>query len=223
MVVIGWLAVSALLVVATGFTARAGWPAPAPRARRGDLGALYMLEAYLVLVVAMAAGFGGVRGLAHRLGFHFTSWRDLTLAPVLWLAALIVGGLLTALLAPLLGHGPSNSVALFGRARDPLFLALTVGTVVLLGPAAEEMLFRGALFGWLRGRTPAAAAAAISAATFAAAHLLPAAFPFLFVFGIAAAIMYERTGSTLNSFAMHACQNAFAVVVTLGLLGGHVG
>ena len=61
---------------------------------------------------------------------------------------------------------------------------------------------------------PLAAAAAISAAIFAGAHLIPPLFPYLFVFGLVAAVLYERTGSTLNTFLMHATQNTLAVAVT---------
>jgi membrane protease YdiL (CAAX protease family) len=42
--------------------------------------------------------------------------------------------------------------------------------------------------------------------------------PTLFVFGLGAAWIRERTGSTFNSFAMHATQNTFAVVATYLLL-----
>ena len=44
--------------------------------------------------------------------------------------------------------------------------------------------------------------------------------PLLFVFGLAATLVRARTGSTLNSFAMHATQNTMAVVATYALLSG---
>ena len=88
----------------------------------------------------------------------------------------------------------------------------------VIGPVCEELLFRGALYGWLRRRTPALVAIPLSAAVFAAAHLIVPLLPVLFVFGLGAAWIRERTGSTLNSFAMHATQNTFAVAVTYLLL-----
>jgi membrane protease YdiL (CAAX protease family) len=38
------------------------------------------------------------------------------------------------------------------------------------------------------------------------------------VFGLGAGWMRERTGSTLNSFAMHVTQNTFAVALTYVVL-----
>lgn len=214
-VVVGWLVGAAAVVAATRLVAHQKGGLDRP----GDLAAVYMLEAYLILLAALGVGFGGTAGLRDRLGFRFSGWRDLALAPLVWIAVLVVGGGVTYLLRPLTGTGTPNTVRLFSSARDPGFLGITVATVVLLAPAAEEMLFRGALFGWLRGRIPLVVAAVVSAAIFAGAHLSLAAFVYLFVFGLAAAAVYQRTGSTLNSFLMHACQNALAVAVTLATLG----
>ena len=113
-----------------------------------------------------------------------------------------------------MGFPESNTDQLLGTSFDPLFVGIIVPTVCLLGPACEEMLFRGALYGWLRRRVPLGLAIPVTAAVFAGAHLLPALLPALFMFGIATAMMREWTGSTLNSFALHATQNTFAVAVT---------
>jgi membrane protease YdiL (CAAX protease family) len=56
-------------------------------------------------------------------------------------------------------------------------VAIIVPTVCLLAPACEEMLFRGALYGWLRRRAPVALAIPVTAAVFAGVHLLPGLFP----------------------------------------------
>src|SRR2546421_29886 len=87
-----------------------------------------------------------------------------------------------------------------------------------LAPAVEELIFRGGLLGWLSGRLPFPVAALVSAALFAGAHLVPTAFAYLFVFGLATAWIVRRTGSTFNSFAMHACQNSLAVLSAYALL-----
>ena len=188
------------------------------RAHAATAGAILVLEAYAALLAALLFAFDGGAGLRQRLGFRFTSVADLAAALGVWLVALVAGGLVTALLTPLTGPPRSNAVQLLRLSFDPLFVALIVPTVCLLAPACEELLFRGAIFGWLRSRLPLPPAAALSAALFAGAHLLPALFAELFLFGLAAAWIYQRTGSTLNSFAMHASQNTLAVVAAYAVL-----
>jgi membrane protease YdiL (CAAX protease family) len=179
-----------------------------------DLGAIVVAELYVALLAALLVAFGGLAGLRDRLAFRFTSAGHIALALPVWLAALIAGMLATGLLSPWLGPPQSNTAPLLSTSFDPLFVGIVVPTVCLLAPASEEMLFRGALYGWLRWRIPVALAIPITAAVFAGAHLLPTLFPVLFMSGIALALMREWTGSTLNSFVVHATQNTFAVTVT---------
>jgi membrane protease YdiL (CAAX protease family) len=187
-------------------------------AHRADLGAVLIAEAYLTLLAALLIAFGGPAGLRDRLRFRFTSALDLLAALAVWVAALVVGGLVTSALTPLLGQPQSNAVSLLSRSFDPLFVTLIVPTVCLLAPLCEELLFRGALLGWLTRHLPVPVAVVVTAAVFAGAHLLPTLFPVLFVFGLAATVVRVRTDSTLNSFAMHATQNTFAVLATYALL-----
>jgi len=209
-----------LVVVALGATILAGrllfrsWAV----GHRADLGAILVAEAYLALLGALLLAFGGPPGLRDRLRFRFTSFVDLSVALMLWFAALVVGGFVTAALTPLFGRPQSNTVALLGQSFDPLFVALIVPTVCLLAPVCEELLFRGVLYGWLAGLLPVWLAVIVTAAVFAGAHLLPLLFPVLFVFGLAATFVRARTDSTFNSFAMHATQNTIAVVATYALL-----
>jgi membrane protease YdiL (CAAX protease family) len=188
------------------------------RVHRADVFAAALLEAYLSLVAALLASFGGISGLRRELGFRFTSSAHLTLALVTWVACLAGGALLDAAFIPILGRPPSNTARLLNISFDPLFVVLIVLTVCLVAPLAEELFFRGALYGWLRYRTPALAAIPLTAIIFASAHVIVPLLPMLFVFGLGAAWIRERTGSTLNSFAMHASQNSFAVLVTYVLL-----
>ncbi|MEP7104326.1 MAG: CPBP family intramembrane glutamic endopeptidase [Chloroflexota bacterium] len=188
------------------------------RAHPGDVLAVVLVEAYVVLIVTLAACFGGPRGLRDRLGFRFTGVPHLLLAIAAWLGALTAGGVVAVLLQPLFGRPQSNAVAVLAVARDPLFLALVVVAVTVLAPFGEELLFRGAIFGWLALRLPWWAAAAISAALFAAAHLILPLFPIFFVFGLAAAGVRHYTGSTFNSWVMHASQNTLAVIAAFSLL-----
>jgi len=209
-----------LLVVVVGSTILAGrflfqpWVA----GHRADLGAILVAEAYVALLAALLLAFRGPAGLRDTLRFRFTSAVDLAVALFFWIVALFGGGLLTAALSPLLGQPQSNTVALLQQSFDPLFVVVIVPTVCLLAPFCEELLFRGVLFGWLSRYVPLPVSVVVTAAIFAGAHLLPTLFPVLFVFGLATTLIRARTDSTLNSFAMHATQNTFAVAVTYALL-----
>jgi membrane protease YdiL (CAAX protease family) len=188
------------------------------RAHRADVLAAALLEAYLALFVALLTAFGGPAGLRRTLGFRFTSAAHLALALGTWGACFVGGALLDAAFIPILGPPPSNTEALLGISFDPLFVVLIVVTVCVVAPVCEELFFRGALYGWMRGRVPALVAIPVSALVFAGAHVIVPLMPTLFVFGLGAAWIRERTGSTLNSFAMHATQNTVAVVATYVLL-----
>jgi membrane protease YdiL (CAAX protease family) len=82
----------------------------------------------------------------------------------------------------------------------------------------EEILFRGVVFGWLRGRMPAAAAAVISAALFSLAHLgwmdwsllLP-----VFGIGLVLAGLYHQSRSLWPGILVHASINTAATLVIL--------
>jgi len=212
-----WAGLSGAALGATVLGARGpgrAWAAT----HRADLVAIALAEAYLALLVALLVAFGGPRGLRDRLAFRFTSLRDLILALLTWVACLILGGLLTDVLAPILGPPRSNAEPILRLSFDSLFVGLVVPTICLLAPVGEELLFRGALFGWLRRRLPALLVIPVTGAVFAGAHLVPSLLPVLFVFGLGAAWVRERTGSTFNSFAMHATQNTVAVLATYALL-----
>ena len=208
-----WAALLVLVVGATVLTSRLtarAWAA----AHQPDVLAILLVEAYLTLLVALLLAFGGTTGLRSRLDFRRTSPQHVFLALATWLGALAGGLILTMLLVPLVGQPQSNTATLLSRSFDPLFIVLVVPTVCLLAPFCEELLFRGALLGWLGRWMPVPAAIVVTAVIFAGAHLLPTLFPVFFVFGLAAAWIRAVTGSTFNSFVMHATQNTFAVTVT---------
>ena len=105
------------------------------------------------------------------------------------------------------------------RATAPA-LALTA---VLLAPAGEELLFRGALFGWLRRRLHAAATITVTAMLFAAIHMMPALLPLTFIFGLGFGWIRERTGSTTPAFVMHVVNNVALIAGAYLVAGWNVG
>lgn len=96
--------------------------------------------------------------------------------------------------------------------RSPLVWIL----MVLVLPAGEELLFRGALYGGLRRVLHPAAAIGVSALLFAVAHgnpamlLLPVA-----SLGVALALLYERTGSLVTPMLFHSLHNGLTLTFAL--------
>lgn len=111
-------------------------------------------------------------------------------------------------------------------------IPVTVFVVVLFGPAAEEIVFRGALFGGLRklaallfgrqrrpgkgGETiPFVLAALASSTAFALLHFEPVILPALLALAVVLCALYRRTGSLLPGFVAHAAFNSSAVLVLI--------
>jgi membrane protease YdiL (CAAX protease family) len=121
--------------------------------------------------------------------------------------------------------------------RPGLAIPVTVAVVVLFGPAVEELIFRGALFGGLYRlglfisrrlngkatgerkeagqRVSFALSALFSSAIFALAHGEAMSVPVLFVLTIILCTLYRRTGSLLPCLVTHATFNGFTVLIVI--------
>lgn len=89
---------------------------------------------------------------------------------------------------------------------EALLLAIPL---VVLAPIVEEILFRGLLYRYLRGRLGVVLAVLLSALIFAVLH---AVIPPLFLMGILLAILAQRSGSLLPGIVLHATNNALVVL-----------
>ena len=104
----------------------------------------------------------------------------------------------------------SEEIALGGYA-----VIATVGVIVLLGPLAEEVFFRGFVFAGLVRRLGMSRALAASSLIFALFHVDPRVMVPIFVTGLLLAWLYHKTGSLWGSFVAHATQNAVALSASL--------
>lgn len=86
-------------------------------------------------------------------------------------------------------------------------VALGVITILLV-PVAEEMLFRGILYPWIKGAGFPRLALWGTALVFAAIHLNLVIFVPLFVLALALTVLYERTGNLLAPITAHSLFNA---------------
>jgi CAAX protease family protein len=86
---------------------------------------------------------------------------------------------------------------------------------VVIAPVAEELAFRGYLYGVIKRYFGAVAALLLSGILFALIHLnLPSFFPLL-VLGWVFALAYELSGSLLVPMTMHALFNALSLILVL--------
>ncbi len=94
---------------------------------------------------------------------------------------------------------------------------------IVVAPVAEELFFRAFFYRALRNRMRVWAACLINAAVFSSLHVqylaVPWAFAIIVVFGVAACLLYEYTGSVFGPIAMHA---AFNTLATAGTDAGYV-
>jgi len=116
--------------------------------------------------------------------------------------------------------------------------------VVVIGPAVEELVFRGAVFNGLdrigallasrtvgaareerpsretSGRTVFVLSALLSSVFFALLHLEPVALPAILILAVALCALFRRTGSLLPPLVAHATFNSFATsLIILNGLG----
>lgn len=162
------------------------------------------------------------------------------------MAAVLLGGMVNALTTVVferLGYSTESRVqqefmrSLTGWIQDQPGIAIPaiVAVVVLFGPFAEEMIFRGAVFNGLYrlGRLTSkrvgggkevdrvadvasfALAALASSAVFATLHLEPVLLPSLLLLAVALCWLFRWSGSLLPSFVAHATFNSFATLLII--------
>ncbi len=87
-------------------------------------------------------------------------------------------------------------------------------SIVVMGPIAEEVVFRCAVIRIMinHGARPWAAIT-VSALLFAIVHFNPAQIPFAFVIGILFAALYVKSGSILPSTVCHILNNGISVIL----------
>lgn len=112
-----------------------------------------------------------------------------------------------------LGIQDRETIAIDLGTRDSVFALVAAGFLVcVVAPVAEELFFRGFLYGGLRKRG-VPIAVLVSGAIFGLAHVASSPVGLLVplaVLGMIFALLYERTGSLYPAIAMHALNNSVA-------------
>jgi membrane protease YdiL (CAAX protease family) len=141
-------------------------------------------------------------------------------------AVAVLTGIYVAAVRPGRGSGSFEGLGHHSAAT----IAVACFASIIAAPFAEEIFFRGLLYGGLRNRLPVVPAALIVAVVFGLGHtqypLLVR--PEMAIFGFIACLLYERTRSLLPSMGLHSLHNALAVTLALGgpvglVVAGYVG
>ena len=145
------------------------------------------------------------------------------LLSMLWTALLAfsaivtVNGIIQEMYKLLAGGTPSSANPVQSHIFDSILsknitsIGIAFFVASVLAPVAEEPVFRGLLFRWLKCRFNFGVAALLSAAMFALFHVDLACFFQYFAIGLILALVYNRTGSLVSSIFTHAMWNGWVM------------
>lgn len=216
-----------LLAYASGYVAAAtgfawllrhvvvAWPDPADWGRE----ALRLLDIGMTFGAALAAflvarrALGGTRAPLLRVAASRARPADAIVAALLWWAAS---------LAIVLALGDLDRVAARLQSYPPSGWALLAALAMLLvgvQATSEELVFRGYLLPRLAVRLPSAAAVAVSALAFAAAHPSPGLWGGMLLtwFGIVFGVATWRSGSVGPAIGLHVAHNVLQILLAPGV------
>ncbi len=153
------------------------------------------------------------------------SWSDLGMVAVsrtwflraLRLAALtiVLTVIVNSLIAIVLGKTPSNPQLNVVAPAGFVWFGL-IGMLIMAGlaaPIAEELVFRGVLYRWMRAHWGLPMALLISALCFSLLHGIGWLVPALALVGMILALVYERSGSLWPAIMTHGCFNAINTIL----------
>lgn len=173
---------------------------------------LIVAEAYLAVIAGLIVGTGGPAGARRLLALSRPEPGQVRVAFVLLVAACAAGLAVSMAFSPLSG-GPVATLEAIVRAGSdesrmpaatPLVWALIVVRIVALAGVAEELLFRGALYGWLRRRLSVPAAITATTVLFAVEHsYYPVLIPLVVAVGLALGWVRHHTHATTVTIPMH--------------------
>ena len=133
----------------------------------------------------------------------------------IWLTGIVWMGLLSGLqkLGILNELPPQQLITILINGENPVAASLLVALAVLLAPFVEEIIFRGAIYRFLKGYFPIFGAQWISGIFFALMHFNLMSFLPLVVIGVFLARIYEREGNILHPMIFHAYWNGFSLLM----------
>jgi membrane protease YdiL (CAAX protease family) len=213
---LAWIVLSACAAALTVLVADASM---AP----GTMTAIIVAEVYVLLVGSLLGACWPWPVAVEAFGLRL-QWRDAV-------AGVVVGGLASgaAVLAyAVIGAWGPLADAFVWVGRDggrlgslPVVVTLICLVRATIGAAvAEELLFRGALFLWLRRRLGAWSTIVLTAALWAVAHGgVPVAIPYAFAVGLGLGWLRERRGSVMPGLIYHLLHNTVLFLAVYTAVG----
>lgn len=177
-----------------------------------ERGMLLTLTAFfgtgLLAVLVAVAPLGGA-GLA-ALGFRRVGWRPIVFG--------VLGTTVLSFAVSQLGLQPEGVRQITEGVHDAPQVLRTLVVLGLLAPLAEEVVFRGLLYGWLAGRWGNLVAFVLSSLAFAVAHTEPVHILLVLPLGFWFGWLRWRTGSLVPTIVAHIVNNTIAVTAAAFLV-----
>lgn len=221
------LGIGVALAVLTGF----GLPRVVPALSSIEwLSTIITTEVYLSLIAGHIIAFGGFWQMRQRLQLGRTPWRNVGMAFLLWFAMWAVFVVIYIVLSPSvavvseMGKAILKIGSLYGRLEGASLglMSLAIIQPVLITPLAEEIIFRGTLYGWLRSKLNANLTILITATLFALYHPLIYLWPMVFVFGLLSGWVRERTNSLTPFLIIHMLNSIVMIAAAYFITGWRV-
>jgi membrane protease YdiL (CAAX protease family) len=225
------LGATTLMAVAAGLITAYALRGVAPSWGGGDrLAAVIVGEVYVAIIVGHLIAFHGWRGTREFLRLQPVSADQILAACAVWAAGWMAAAVIYLALSPWLWPLTYIRDAFMwigadgGRlaSMEPLLFVLGAGRAVTVTPIAEEMLFRGSLFGWIRARVTAPVTIVVTASLFALAHPMAVLWPGAFCFGLGAAWYRERSHSLTPFVIVHMLNSVALVAASYVFTGWNV-
>ena len=201
--------------------------APTWAADPARLAPLVIAVVYVSIIITLLAVMGRTSGQRRSLlSIRRPDRRSMAIGVGAWAAAYVAAVAAYAVLDPITGIGVEDLRRLLmsvgadnGRLHEAsaALVVIILVRMLVLSPIAEELIFRGALYTWLRTRLPAWATILITALGFALVHQSPLFLPLALLVGLAAGWIWEKTGTVVVPMAVHALQSGAIVVLSLVL------
>ncbi len=195
-----------------------------PAASAGTLSGIFvaLLEVGAILLSVYVLGIRRRHLTWAEIGFHPTPRIWLHIAGVLACAPFFLSDFAAIAASRALGQRPVNPQMSSSLPAGETWLSV-LAIIILAGfaiPVAEEIIFRGVVYNWLRGHVGILPAVVLSSLIFGAAHgdlVLGAG---AFALGVFFALVYEGSRSLYPGIFLHAFNNTLKLALMYTALGG---
>jgi membrane protease YdiL (CAAX protease family) len=216
-VIAGFVLASLIVAVISGLLVALGLPVDDINEsvlNTAAAGLVYLLSA--LIVIGGPQLVRGFRTTRHELGLpRLPSWRDILFAPAAFVVYFIATSIVTTIVATLVPGFNLNETQDVGFANLtlPYEYILAFLTLVVLAPVAEELLFRGYLYGKLRRWVSVWTAALVTSVVFGVVHGQWNVGVDVFVLSLVMCSLREMTGSIWAGILLHMLKNGLAFYI----------